>query len=239
MSKNMNRRLFYMFLIRLTSDTEQPASDIQIRDFIKHIFIEIIEEGRKNTEGKAKVVAAGWGRILEYRTYHLAARLMFWRNVLGKTSPFGGCVLVFIHSFKASFPPSSRYYIHPFFKSSWWKTASAAMNWINSIPQAAATTFAFSSVFILLLWKQQGIDGMEALKKWMIRRSGNKVCRMLTHVRQPISYTTNAIYNLFYTKQKIFLRSTLTLRSSISRFQDFHAALHFCSTVVSHTEKSA
>ena len=134
----MNRRLFYMFLIRLTSDTEQPASDIQIRDFIKHIFIEIIEEGRKNTEGKAKVVAAGWGRILEYRTYHLAARLMFWRNVLGKTSPFGGCVLVFIHSFKASFPPSSRYYIHPFFKSSWWKTASAAMNWINSIPPSSS-----------------------------------------------------------------------------------------------------
>ena len=33
-----------------------------------------------------------------------------------------------------------------FFKSSWWKTASMARNWIHSAPQAAATTFAFSFV---------------------------------------------------------------------------------------------
>ena len=38
-----------------------------------------------------------------------------------------------------------------FFKSSWCKEDSAARNWIYSFPQAAATTFAFSSVFILLL----------------------------------------------------------------------------------------
>ena len=38
-----------------------------------------------------------------------------------------------------------------FFQSPWWKIASAARNCINSIPQAAATTFAFSSVSILLL----------------------------------------------------------------------------------------
>ena len=204
----MNRRLFYMFLIRLTSDTEQPASDIQIRDFIKHIFIEIIEEGRKNTEGKAKVVAAGWGRILEYLTYHLAARLMFWRNVLGKTSPFGGCVLVFIHSFKASFPPSSRYSIHPFFKSSWWKTASAAMNWINSIPQAAATTFAFSSVFILLLWKQQSIDGMEALKNgW----SGGPETRFVGCWRMFASqYRTPLMqFIIYFTRNKRFFYAVL------------------------------
>ena len=36
------------------------------------------------------------------------------------------------------------------FKSSWWKIACMARNWIFS--QTAATTFAFSSVFILLLW---------------------------------------------------------------------------------------
>ena len=41
---------------------------------------------------------------------------------------------------------------HPFFqsiltpKSSWWKIFSAARNWINSVPQTAATTFAFSSI---------------------------------------------------------------------------------------------
>ena len=39
-----------------------------------------------------------------------------------------------------------------FFKSSWCKIASAARNKINSAPQAAVPTFAFSSVLILLLW---------------------------------------------------------------------------------------
>ena len=38
-----------------------------------------------------------------------------------------------------------------FCKLSWWKIASAASNWNNSDPQTEATTFAFSSVFILLL----------------------------------------------------------------------------------------
>ena len=32
------------------------------------------------------------------------------------------------------------------------KIVSAARNWINSVPQTAAMTFAFSSVFILLMW---------------------------------------------------------------------------------------
>ena len=38
-----------------------------------------------------------------------------------------------------------------FFKSSWRKICSAARNLINSVTQIAATTFAFYSVFILLL----------------------------------------------------------------------------------------
>ena len=38
-----------------------------------------------------------------------------------------------------------------FFKSSWCKIAGAAKNLINSVPKTAATTFTFSSVFILLL----------------------------------------------------------------------------------------
>ena len=41
--------------------------------------------------------------------------------------------------------------IHPFFKSSWCKIASMVRNWINSVQQAAATTFTFSSVFISFL----------------------------------------------------------------------------------------
>ena len=39
-----------------------------------------------------------------------------------------------------------------FFKSSWCKIASTARTWSNSVPQAAATTFAFSSVYILDLY---------------------------------------------------------------------------------------
>ena len=34
-----------------------------------------------------------------------------------------------------------------FFKSSWWKRAGAARNWINSVPQTAAWIFAFSISF--------------------------------------------------------------------------------------------
>ena len=34
-----------------------------------------------------------------------------------------------------------------FFQSSWCRISSAAWNWINSVPQPAATTFAFSSVW--------------------------------------------------------------------------------------------
>ena len=34
------------------------------------------------------------------------------------------------------------------FKSSWCKIASAAKNWINSVPQTAATTFGFSSLYV-------------------------------------------------------------------------------------------
>ena len=41
-------------------------------------------------------------------------------------------------------------WIHSFLVLS--KSASAARNWINSSPKTEATTFAFSSVFILLLW---------------------------------------------------------------------------------------
>ena len=40
-----------------------------------------------------------------------------------------------------------------FFNSSWCKIVSEARNLINSAPQAAGTTFAFSSVFNLLLWQ--------------------------------------------------------------------------------------
>ena len=104
------------------------------------------------------------GDVLVCRTNYLAARMIL-TKVFGRTSILGGwwfCYGVYrmnIHFFKASI-----FSKHPFFqsihllystftsKSSWWKTSSAAGNWINSIPPIATTTFAYSSVFILLQW---------------------------------------------------------------------------------------
>ena len=43
-------------------------------------------------------------------------------------------------------------WIHPFLSIDRGKTAIAARNWINFAPQTDATTFAFASVSILLLW---------------------------------------------------------------------------------------
>ena len=62
------------------------------------------------------------------------------------------CNRLIIHFFKASFPTSSCYYIHPFLQIILVQKSSAARNWINSVPQASATTFALSSVSILFLW---------------------------------------------------------------------------------------
>ena len=45
-----------------------------------------------------------------------------------------------------------------FFKSSYSRIASMARNWINSVPQTATTTFAFSSVSFLLLCLLLWID---------------------------------------------------------------------------------
>ena len=51
------------------------------------------------------------------------------------------CVMWISHFFKASISLSSRILFILLFKSSWCKIASTARNWINSVPQAAATTF--------------------------------------------------------------------------------------------------
>ena len=56
------------------------------------------------------------------------------------------------HLFKAYIPLSSRYSIYPFLQIILEQNSySAARNWINSVPQAPATTFVFPSVFILIL----------------------------------------------------------------------------------------
>ena len=77
-------------------------------------------------------------------------KLSFWENI-----HFGRLVVWFgvNRLIKASFLPSSRNSIHPFLQIILVQNSYciAARNWINSVSQAAATTFAFSSVIILLL----------------------------------------------------------------------------------------
>ena len=77
---------------------------------------------RMYTEEKAKVVAAAWGaELLKF----LAALAMLhqddWMNRMK-------CTIILL------------------FQSSWSKIAIRGKELINSVPQAAATTFAFSSV---------------------------------------------------------------------------------------------
>ena len=56
-----------------------------------------------------------------------------------------------IHPFLSNTPCA----IHHIIQNRPKQTASAARHWINSSPQTEATTFTFSSVFILLLWFHQ------------------------------------------------------------------------------------
>ena len=101
------------------------------------------------TEEKAKVVAAIWGtKLIQF----LAALAILHQDDMKK-----GMNLCY-----SQYRPSAVHSILHivlvdfllFFISSWCKIASVARNWISSAPpscQAFALTFAFSSVFILLL----------------------------------------------------------------------------------------
>ena len=92
---------------------------------------------RIKTEEKVKAVAAEWGTEL---IQFLAALAIFCTRMISKicwVHPILHIVLV---------------QLILLFKSSWCKIASAAKKLIDSAPQTAATTFAFSSVFILFLW---------------------------------------------------------------------------------------
>ena len=93
------------------------------------IIFNISPQNRKriNTEVKAKVVAAVWG--LEFIQFLVHYR-MIW--IIGWIA-------------------SGWFEEKDEFKSSQCKIASTTRNFINSVPQTAAATFDFSSVFILLL----------------------------------------------------------------------------------------
>ena len=111
------------------------------------------------TEEKAKVVGAVWGT--EFIIYSLQHQL-FCTTVIGRIGlihPLLYIILVYT-SFSSyhpgtnsSFPQIILVQFILFFISSWCKIASAARNLISFAPQTAATTFAFSSVSILLLWE--------------------------------------------------------------------------------------
>ena len=119
-----------------------------------HPFVAVAIHRTRNRQKRRQMSSLLFGGHLEYRTSHWAAR-MIWRNVFGKTSILGGWWLGVVGT-----RWSSIFLKHPFcqasvllrisilfFKSSWCKICSVwVTNTVHSLPQKAATTFAFSSV---------------------------------------------------------------------------------------------
>ena len=110
------------------------------------------------TEEKAKVIiAVVWG------TYFNAVLTIWQQGRFGKKileeHPFGRVLVwydvnrILIHFSKAIIPPSIAIILFIlFFKIILVQNSQRGMELNDSIPQIAVTTFAFSSVFILLLW---------------------------------------------------------------------------------------
>ena len=67
-----------------------------------------------------------------------------------------------------------------FFISSWWKIAKAARNWIDYVSQTAATTFAFSSVYILLKKGNVFLHNKDSFKKL-----SRKKCEKISYFEIP------------------------------------------------------
>ena len=96
-----------------------------------------------------------------------------------------------------------------FFKSSWCKIVSTVRNWINSVFQAAATTFALSSVFFLLLWLH---TVEERNSFWLLNGQGYHWCHLeskrlnTVHIlqRRIWWYNWNLVDNLRKCCKKIF-----------------------------------
>ena len=111
-------------------------SPLSLWVWLYNTVLYILEEGL-NTEEKAK--GPGCWFILECRTNHLTA-MIIWTKVFRRTSLMVGCWFGMVWTGLSSIFPK-----HPFhqvaaslfilfFKSSWWKIASAARNWIHSVP---------------------------------------------------------------------------------------------------------
>ena len=96
---------------------------------------------RIKTEERAKVVVAVWGA--EFIEFFAALAILHLGNFTKKK-----IIEYFLYIILVQFIL--------FFKLFFCKIASPARNWINSVPQTAATTFALSFFFILLLCFRQG-----------------------------------------------------------------------------------
>ena len=103
------------------------------------LFLASQHRRRIKTEEKAKVVAVGWGDVLECRTNHLAAR-MYGTKVFGRTSIFVGLLFGIVWTRWSSIFPK-----HPFLQVAvilfilfiqiiLVENGKWAWNWINFVP---------------------------------------------------------------------------------------------------------
>ena len=66
-----------------------------------------------------------------------------------------------------------------FFKLSWCQIASGAKKWVDSAPQATATTFAFSTAFILLLCHHQSWEVVDSRYSRCNGPGSSRICTLL------------------------------------------------------------
>ena len=82
------------------------------------------------------------------------------------------------------------------------KTASAARNWSNSVPQTDATTFALSSNSIILLWVNLHVSPVVLLSCWGVicivlhTAMGSFIKKLVLH-QEKGKYITTAIVLIF------------------------------------------
>ena len=127
-----------------------------------------------------------------------------------------------------------------FFKIDRGKIASAARNWINSVPQTDATTFAIASVSILLLWNRWTAD----LRIWFQRREAagpeagppSRTCTRPTSAYSRHEQTHSTLLFYFSKPFRFLLKSNLIIFSTpfYFSFQNnrFHIFLFFAFEII-------
>ena len=127
-----------------------------------------------------------------------------------------------------------------FFKIDRGKIASAARNWINSVPQTDATTFAIASVSILLLWNRWTAD----LRIWFQRREAagpeagppSRTCTRPTSAYSRPEHTHSTLLWYFSKPFRFLLKSNLIILSTPFYFSFhnncFHIFLFFAFEII-------